>query len=137
METIQEVHDSGNVVVGVDNFYQGMLISSPDPNLQAMGVKYEIYPDSNEIFRRVQTGSAVYIGNEGYLEFIIVTKFTERGQPKMRVMKECFASHSISMALQTHSPLKRNFDKVISRMLSAGLIRRYFLNSINLAASTK
>ncbi|KAK7068486.1 hypothetical protein SK128_010417 [Halocaridina rubra] len=36
METIQEVHDSGVHLVGMDDFFEKMLGSSPDPNLQKL-----------------------------------------------------------------------------------------------------
>ncbi|XP_064101803.1 uncharacterized protein LOC135212321 [Macrobrachium nipponense] len=137
MEAIKELPQSGVFVIGVDKYYQEMLRSSPDTNLQIMADSYQVHQEFEDIFRLVQEGKGVFIDNHGYLEYTIITKFTKRGVASLRIMKECLSSHPVAMALQRHSPLKGKIDKIIGRLLSGGLIRRFFLDSIRLAASAQ
>ncbi|XP_068202884.1 ionotropic receptor 21a-like [Palaemon carinicauda] len=136
IETIAELPLSGMHVVGVDSYYQIMLESSPDPNLQAMANTYQIY-DSQELYGKVLSGEAVYINNRGNMEYTILTKFTQRGSSPLRIMKECFASHPVAMALQDHSPLKKRIDQIISRLLYTGLVRKFFTEALRKAAASK
>lgn len=52
-----------------------------------MEKRFSPYNDAHEIFPRVLSGRAVMIQNSPYLEFVAATKFTSRGQARMRLMK--------------------------------------------------
>ncbi|ROT78016.1 Variant Ionotropic Glutamate Receptor [Penaeus vannamei] len=129
METIRDLHASGIEVSGVGKFYGDALASASDPYLQSLTHRFQDYSLAEPIFRKVLTGDSVMLQNRPYLEFVAATKFTNRGVSRMRLMKECFAPFNIAMAVQRNSPLKRKFDQVIGWMVSAGLIRHFFLAS--------
>ncbi|XP_069985349.1 glutamate receptor ionotropic, delta-2-like [Penaeus vannamei] len=135
METIRDLHASGIEVSGVGKFYGDALASASDPYLQSLTHRFQDYSLAEPIFRKVLTGDSVMLQNRPYLEFVAATKFTNRGVSRMRLMKECFAPFNIAMAVQRNSPLKRKFDQVIGWMVSAGLIRHFFLDSLRLASS--
>ncbi|KAK7084147.1 hypothetical protein SK128_027038 [Halocaridina rubra] len=137
METVKEIYNSKTEVSGLGGFFRGALASSVDPYLQGLADRFEAYGDLNIVWPKVLKGRAVYLHNRQFLEFLIATQFTNKGTSSMRIMKECFSPYNIAMALQRHSPVKKNFDKVISWMLESGLVRRWFLESLRQSRKSK
>ncbi|XP_050697659.1 ionotropic receptor 21a-like [Eriocheir sinensis] len=130
IESIRDLHASGLEVSAVGSFYGDALLSASDPYLQSLHQNFRPYGEASEIFPRVLSGAAVMIQNSPFLEFVAATRFSRRGQSRMRLMKECFAPFSIAMSVQRHSPLKAPFDRIIGWVNSAGLPRFFFLRSL-------
>ncbi|XP_071514970.1 ionotropic receptor 21a-like [Panulirus ornatus] len=134
METIKEVYESGLQVAADGTIYKAGIAASSDPYLQGLTKVYKGYDFQEEAFPLVLEGKAVFLGNRVTLEFL-VSKFTIQGIPRMRIMKENFASYTIAMALQRHSPLKRKVDMVLGWIRQSGLVRYYFVDSLRQAAA--
>ncbi|XP_071515152.1 glutamate receptor ionotropic, delta-2-like [Panulirus ornatus] len=135
METIKELYESGLEVAAEGTVYRDGIAASSDPYLRGLARVYKGYDFQEDTFPLVLEGKAVFLGNQVTLEFLVSNKFTSRGIPRMRIMKENFASYSIAMALQRHSPLKRKVDKVLGWIRQSGLVRHYFLDSLRQAAA--
>nr|XP_053629720.1 ionotropic receptor 21a-like [Cherax quadricarinatus] len=137
METFKELHDSGLRVFGLGDLFKQELASASDIYLKELSRTYEGYSSPGQIFPKVLEGQGALLENHGFLEFTAATRFASRGQSRVRIMKECFAPYNIAMGLQTHSPLKRRLDVVLGWIQQAGLVRRFFLDSLRLAKTTK
>ncbi|XP_069943829.1 ionotropic receptor 21a [Cherax quadricarinatus] len=133
MDTVKELRDSGLQIAGLGGFFKGALASAVDPYLQSLAERFVAYQNLELVWPKLRKSRAAYLHNRQFLEFVITTQFTKQGVTSMRIMKECFAPYSIAMALQRHSPLKTNFDRVIRWMLESGLVRRWFLQSLRLS----
>ncbi|XP_068202897.1 ionotropic receptor 21a-like [Palaemon carinicauda] len=137
IESIAELPNSGMHVIGVDDYYQKILKSSPDPNLRALADTYEIQYDANELYNDVQSGQAIFIQNRGFMEYTLMLKFTRQGKPSVRIMKECFISHPVALGVQEHSPLKKRFNQILGRLVNGGLITKFFTDTLRLVKSTQ
>ncbi|XP_045619614.2 ionotropic receptor 21a [Procambarus clarkii] len=137
VETIKELYDSDLKVAGMGEFYKDELASASDPYLKRLAKIYEGQTSTDAAYQKVLKGEVVFLQNRAFVEFIARTKFTSGGVSQMRIMKECFAPYNIAMGLQRHSPLKTKVDEVIGWIQQSGLLRKYFLDSLRLAASTK
>ncbi|XP_050724654.1 uncharacterized protein LOC127002632 [Eriocheir sinensis] len=137
IETIKDLYESGLEVAAIGDIYRTGIASASDPNLRGLLRVFRSYPSEREIFPRVLLGKAVFLQSRGFSEFHVITRYTTLGVPRMRFMRECFAPYSIAMALQRNSPLKRKFDEVIKWVVESGLLRRFFVDSLRLAATTK
>ncbi|XP_045615376.1 glutamate receptor ionotropic, delta-2 isoform X1 [Procambarus clarkii] len=137
MDTIKELCDSDMEISGLGGFFKGALASAVDPYLQRLGDRFVGYQELEVVWPKVRKGRAAYLHNRQFLEFVITTHFSSQGVTSMRIMKECFAPYSIAMALQHHSPLKTNFDRVIRWMIESGLVRRWFLQSLRFSRKAR
>ncbi|XP_045612798.2 ionotropic receptor 21a [Procambarus clarkii] len=127
IETLKDLHDTGTEVSVVGTF------SPTDPNLQSIKDRFKNYSSDEPIFSRVLEGKSVMLMSRPYHEYVIASRFTSRGQARMRIMKECFTPFNVAMALQRHSPLKRRFDQIIGWMVSGGLVNQFFQNDLTLS----
>ncbi|KAK7084145.1 hypothetical protein SK128_027036 [Halocaridina rubra] len=132
METFRELNASQHEVLGMGYFFKISLVSSGNTYLKDLSARYHGLSNFQDSYQPLLSGKGVFIESRKYLEYLIGTKFTEKGEPNMRIMKECYAPYSIAVALQKHSPLKRNFDKVIARIFESGLVRRWFLDTLRI-----
>ncbi|XP_064101712.1 uncharacterized protein LOC135212196 [Macrobrachium nipponense] len=137
IETIAELPHSGMHVIGVDDYFQNILRSSPDESLHPLADTYEIQYDANKLYSRVQSGRAIFIQNRGFMEYTLMLKFTHKGKSSLRIMKECFISHPVALGVQQHSPLKRRFNQIIGRLVNGGLITKFFTDTLSLVKATQ
>ncbi|XP_063613828.1 ionotropic receptor 21a-like [Penaeus indicus] len=137
IETVEELRRAGLEVAGLGDFYRVALASAGEANLQALTRTYKGHKSVETILPKVLDGSGVFLQNSAYIEFVTASRFTRKGVAATRMMKECFAPYSIALAVQKHSPLKEEVDKVLGRLRDSGLIRQYFLQSLRRAAAQR
>lgn len=61
--------------------------------------------------------------------FINLFNYSSHSHPP----QECFSPHEIGVTVQRGSPLRRKFDMWVLRMVEAGLIEHWFLDSLRIA----
>nr|XP_027228074.1 glutamate receptor ionotropic, NMDA 1-like [Penaeus vannamei] len=142
IETVEELRKAGLEVAGLGDFYRRALASAGEANLQALTKTYKGHSSVETILPRVLDGSGVFLQNSAYIEYVTASRFTRKGVAATRMMKvllpaECFAPYSIALAVQRHSPLKEQLDKVLGRLRDSGLIRQSFLRSLRRAAAAQ
>lgn len=54
-------------------------------------------------------------------------------QMPLHFEQECFQPFNVAMGLQSHSPLKKNFDRVVSWIVEAGLMKYWFEETLVIA----
>ncbi|XP_042868038.1 uncharacterized protein LOC122250597 [Penaeus japonicus] len=65
--------------------------------------------------------------NRQFLEYTIATNYTNKyGEETLHVMRECFLPFRIGMAMPKKAPYKPNFDRILTRVVEAGLVRKWF-----------
>ena len=52
-------------------------------------------------------------------------------------VQQCFSPYSIAVGLPRHSPIKDDVDIVIGRLLQAGLVRHWFLQSLKVYSQSQ
>ncbi|XP_045598944.2 probable glutamate receptor [Procambarus clarkii] len=137
IDTFKDLQASGLRVFGLGDLFQYELAAASDPYLKELSKTYESHSAPEQIFPKVLGGEGVLLENHGFLEFSATTRFATRGASRVRILKNCFAPYNIAMGLQAHSPLKPKLDVVIGWVQQAGLVRRFFLDSMRLAAASK
>ncbi|XP_050714211.1 ionotropic receptor 93a-like [Eriocheir sinensis] len=135
IQTLEELAESNFDVMGVGIIFSKLLSESSDPNVKVLAANYKSVETKDEAVNRVLKGRAVFLENQGFVEFVAHTKFLKDGVGRTRVMEECFAPHYIAIGLQRRTPLKRKVDEVITWVQQSGLIRHSFLSSLRMAAS--
>ncbi|KAG7160818.1 Ionotropic receptor 93a-like 12, partial [Homarus americanus] len=76
VETIRELHDSDLKVAGMGQFYKKELAAASDPYLKGLTNIYEGQSSTEEAYQKVLKGTAVFLQNRAFVEFIARTKFT-------------------------------------------------------------
>ncbi|XP_042213898.1 glutamate receptor ionotropic, delta-2-like isoform X2 [Homarus americanus] len=134
IETIKELHESKLPVFGLGDYFKLSMLQSVNKHVRGLADKYVAVFDVSTIDRNILHGKGVGIQGYSYMKYVIKKDYTSAsGRARMRILKECFASHAITVGLQRHSPLKRKFDKVIRWMVEGGLIDQWFLESVDLS----
>ncbi|KAK8400201.1 hypothetical protein O3P69_003120 [Scylla paramamosain] len=137
IQTIRELGDSNLDVVGVGDIFKKLLVEASDPNVKVLADNYKTVGSKEDALRQVLMGRAVFLENQGFVEFVAQTKFIKGGVSRTRMMQECFAPHYIAMGLQRRTPLKQKVDEVINWLQQSGLIRHSFETSLRMAASNE
>ncbi|XP_066985542.1 probable glutamate receptor [Macrobrachium rosenbergii] len=132
IETIKQLHASGQEVLGMGYFFRTSLSSSGNVDIKSLAERYHALSDFDEALSLLKGGRGVFLESRKYLEYLISTKFTVHGVPQMRIMKECYAPYSIAIATQKHFPMKKSFDRAIGWISESGLVRRWFLDVLSL-----
>ncbi|XP_071518325.1 ionotropic receptor 21a-like [Panulirus ornatus] len=135
METYKDIYDSGLHVVGLSPVFKDGLALSSDPYLQALAKTSKFYPTEDSVLPPLLQGKAVYLVNRVNADYLLQNKFTTRGVSRVRIMKGNFQTYHVALGLQRHSPLKRKLDQVMSWIQESGLVRKFFLNALQMAAS--
>ncbi|KAK3874140.1 hypothetical protein Pcinc_020900 [Petrolisthes cinctipes] len=131
IQTMEEIYQSGRELATFGFTGAGWL------KTHKLLPQFQGYTTEKEIFTRVMEKNTVYWLGRAYLNFHIVTRYTVRGEPQARILKECFMAFNIAMGLQQHSPLKRKFDQVIGWIRQSGIIHHAVREALRLAATTK
>ncbi|XP_064098737.1 ionotropic receptor 93a-like [Macrobrachium nipponense] len=132
IETIKQLHGSGQEILGMGYFFRTSLSSSGNVYIKNLAERYHALSDFDEALSLLKGGRGVFLESRKYLEYLISTKFTVHGVPQMRIMKECYAPYSIAIATQKHFPMKKSFDRAIGWISESGLVRRWFLDVLSL-----
>ncbi|XP_045621118.2 ionotropic receptor 21a [Procambarus clarkii] len=107
--------------------FKKMLEENPDPTVQRLARRYLPVSDAQEGITLTAQGKYALMENRQFLEYTIATSYTnQHGEETLHVMKECFLPFRIGMAMPKRSPYKPNFDKIVTRVVEAGLVRKWF-----------
>ncbi|XP_050740074.1 ionotropic receptor 93a-like [Eriocheir sinensis] len=134
VETIKELYESKMTVLGLGQYFKFNMMQSANPYVQGLAGTYKLLFNVEEMDSLIERGEGVGIQGKKYQLYIIKKRYSPRGTPTVRILKECFMSHSIALALQVHSPLKPLFDRGVSRVVESGLVNRWFAVSISRAS---
>nr|XP_027214769.1 glutamate receptor 2-like [Penaeus vannamei] len=93
--------------------------------------RYSVYKSFEEASVYVKLGREAFISGRKNLEYRISTQIFSSGRPTLTVMKECFAPHSIGVALQRHTPLRRSLDRALEWMVESGLVTHWFSQALS------
>ncbi|KAK7027387.1 hypothetical protein SK128_013601, partial [Halocaridina rubra] len=133
IDTIQDLYESKLEVGGMGIFFGSALASSKNPYLKGLADKYKGYNSYPGIVSKVKEGSAVYIGGKRFLQYMAGTYFSQRGVSSVRLIKDTFSPYGIAVATPRKSPLRRKFNDVISRIVEAGLVNYWAMDSLRIA----
>ncbi|KAK7078851.1 hypothetical protein SK128_026464 [Halocaridina rubra] len=137
VETIKELYESGKMVFDLNPFFQRYMSGSENRYLRALSERFESIPNYDDIQPKVLDGEGVMIQSKGYLLYVSAHLAIPQGKPRVRLMKECFSPFSIGIVYQYGSPLKHQFDLVISWMFEAGITNRFFIDAISRSQQLK
>ncbi|XP_037783475.1 glutamate receptor ionotropic, delta-1-like [Penaeus monodon] len=133
IDTVKELYASGLNVAGLGYFFGKALQLSSNQYLRGLAERYEVHTHYEDIWTEVRRGTAVNLESRKTLQYLVTTQLTSRGITSMRIIKECFSPHEIGVTVQRGSPLRRKFDMWVLRMVEAGLIEHWFLDSLRIA----
>ncbi|KAK8385357.1 hypothetical protein O3P69_012292 [Scylla paramamosain] len=131
IETIRELYESKIPVVGLGEYFKYNMMQSVNKYVQGLAQNYRIVFSVEEQDALITQGMGVGIQGRKYLQYIIKKEYSPRGIPTVRILKECFMPHSLALGLQVHSPLKMQFDKVVSIVVESGLVNIWFQKSLS------
>ncbi|XP_066973634.1 ionotropic receptor 21a-like isoform X2 [Macrobrachium rosenbergii] len=111
--------------------FKKMLQESPDPLVQSLADRYHPVSGTKEGIMLTAQKKYAMMENRQYLEYMIATNFTNKyGEETLHVMKECFLPFQIGMAIPKKAPYKPNFDRIIKKIIEAGLVRKWLKDII-------
>ncbi|XP_045135701.1 glutamate receptor ionotropic, delta-2-like [Portunus trituberculatus] len=137
VNTFRGLRQSGQRVFAMGTFFRLGMAASENPDLKVLADRLEPYPNLPSALRPVEAGYGVFIQSRKYLEFLVSDKYSPRGVPSMRILRECFAPYSIAVSLEKNSPLCSSFDVVLRNVFEGGLVRRWFVEALRLAKRDK
>ncbi|XP_071518019.1 ionotropic receptor 21a-like [Panulirus ornatus] len=137
MDTYQDLYESGLEVATLGKLLKDGFSLSSDPYVKGLARVFQWYGTQREIMPLVLEGEAVYLVNRITADYLIMNKYTRRGVSRIRTMKEKYATYSVAMGLQQHSPLKRKLDQLMGWIRQSGLVRKFFLDALRLDASLR
>ncbi|KAK4317452.1 hypothetical protein Pmani_011458 [Petrolisthes manimaculis] len=128
INTLQELVSSSLPAWGATGLtFKKMLEENPDPMVQELALRYHPVGSAEEGIHLTAQRMYAMMENRQFLEYMIATNYTNKyGEETLHVMNECFLPFRIGMALPKKAPYKPNFDKIVSRVVEAGLVRKWF-----------
>ncbi|XP_045128431.1 glutamate receptor-like [Portunus trituberculatus] len=107
--------------------FKKMLEENPDPMVQQLALRYEPVSGAEEGILLTAQRKYAMMENRQFLEYTIATNYTNKyGEETLHVMRECFLPFRIGMAMPKKAPYKPNLDRVVDRVVEAGLVRKWF-----------
>ncbi|XP_063844835.1 glutamate receptor ionotropic, kainate 2-like isoform X1 [Scylla paramamosain] len=107
--------------------FKKMLQENPDPMVQQLALRYEPVSGAEEGILLTAQRKYAMMENRQFLEYTIATNYTNKyGEETLHVMRECFLPFRIGMAMPKKAPYKPNLDRVVDRVVEAGLVRKWF-----------
>ncbi|XP_047481505.1 uncharacterized protein LOC125033955 [Penaeus chinensis] len=131
LKTFKELYEANIDVSSIGEFFNISMAATGNYHLQSLTKRYFISKNVDEALVQVKLGRTAMIAGRKSLEYLISTQFSSSGEPTMRVMKECFAPYSVGVTLQRHTPLKRNINLALERMVESGLVTRWFSEALS------
>lgn len=124
IKTLKQLADSslrfGGTAIWVDKFK-----NSVDETVRSFASRFEVFPDLNWLFDQVDSGKFTAIQNKHQIEFLVSGKYKRGASSSLRLVEECFLSYNIAITTQKYAPMLENFNKLLSRIIDSGLIKRW------------
>ncbi|ROT64949.1 Variant Ionotropic Glutamate Receptor [Penaeus vannamei] len=114
IDTVKGLYASGLNVAGLGYFFGKALELSSNQYLRGLAERYEVHTRYEDIWTVVRRGTAVNLESR-------------------KTLQSAFFPHEIGVTVQRGSPLRRKFDMWVLRMVEAGLIEHWFLDSLRIA----
>lgn len=76
---------------------------------------------------RIAEGQFAYFENEYFLRELYQNYAADKN---LHVMKQCAINMPISIGLEKNSPLKEHVDKLLRRIIEAGLVQKWLADSV-------
>ncbi|XP_069195417.1 ionotropic receptor 93a-like [Procambarus clarkii] len=130
INTIKQLYSSSLTPLGLGNFFGISMAESKSEYLRGLSSRFVSVRSFEDISPRVVRGEAVMIQTRRYHEYSMIHLTTSWGLPQVRIMKECFMPFNVAIGLQSHSPLKTNFDRVVSWISQSGLVNYWFKQAL-------
>lgn len=152
IDTLKELGESTIACGGWGDQTREFFISALDKTGQEIGHKFETVNDAEKAVRRITRGELAYYDNIYFLKFISAKQqdksnddsltFSDNenasnttksdnstGDRKLHIMRDCAIHMPISIGLQKNSPLKPRADKLLRKIVEAGLVEKW-LNDV-------
>lgn len=153
IDTLKELGESTIACGGWGDQTREFFINALDETGQEIGNKFETVNDAEKAVRRITTGELAYYDNIYFLKFISANQQEKRdkddnltfsdkenasnaaksdnsiGDRKLHIMRDCVIHMPISIGLQKNSPLKPRADKLLRKIIEAGLVEKW-LNDV-------
>ncbi|XP_042226120.1 glutamate receptor ionotropic, kainate 4-like [Homarus americanus] len=128
INTLQQLVGSSLPAWGATGLtFKKMLEENPDPMVQQLALRYQPVSGAEEGILLTAQRKYAMMENRQFLEYMIATNYTNKyGEETLHVMRECFLPFRIGMAMPKKAPYKPNFDKIVTRVVEAGLVRKWF-----------
>lgn len=146
---MEQLTESSIMCGGWGDQTRQFFLSSLDEIGKKVGHKYKEINDPEDGVNQVAKGKLAYYGNIYFLKYISMIRKQKsmndhnennknqnntdikptKDDRNLHVMKDCAIHMPISIGLQKNSPLKPKFDKLIRKIIEAGLIEKW-LNDI-------
>ena len=126
MDTKQQLVDSGVTVTGYGSMFGELLNASTNYWDRRLALNYEPTYDIRASLRQTYDHKGSYIVNSMSLAYLIRKYYTTAsGEPLLRIMRQCFGSFMVGIALPRRSFLKPLLDGAVSRLTEAGLMQHW------------
>ena len=126
MDTIRQLALSGVTSSGYGSLIGELLNASSNYWDRQLARNYEPTYDIKATMRLAYDRKGTYIGNSMFVAYMIRRYFTTAsGEPLLRVMRQCFSSFMIGIALPRRSFLTPLLNRAVARLTSAGLLQQW------------
>ncbi|XP_069950352.1 ionotropic receptor 93a-like [Cherax quadricarinatus] len=133
INSIKELYHSSLSVFGLGSFFGYSMAESTNEDLRGLSKRFISMRSFEDISHEVLMGKGVMIQTRRYHQFSMTRLTTSLGIPMVRIMTECFLPFNVAIALQSHSPLKKSFDRVVGLISQAGLVNFWFKQALVLS----
>ncbi|XP_063874183.1 ionotropic receptor 93a-like [Scylla paramamosain] len=136
--SLKQLYDSKLFVYGIGGpFFADNMAESGNEYVRGLVSRFVPMPSSEIIYSHLMRGRGVHIDALNHLSYVKSLYTDSRGFSTLRIIQECFQPYSVAMGVQSHSPLKRNFNIVINWIFEAGLVSRWFEETLTLVKKYK
>ncbi|KAF0303835.1 Glutamate receptor [Amphibalanus amphitrite] len=126
LDTKQDLALSGVTVSGYGSMFGELLNASTNYWDCQLALKYEPTYDIHAALRRAYDHKGTYIVNSMSLAYLIRKYYTTAsGEPLLRIMRQCFGSFMVGIALPRRSFLTPLLNVAVSRLTEAGLMQHW------------
>ncbi|XP_043230005.1 glutamate receptor-like [Amphibalanus amphitrite] len=126
LDTKQELALSGVTVSGYGSMFGELLNASTNYWDRRLALNYEPTYDIRAALRRTYDHKGTYIVNSMSLAYLIRKYYTTvSGEPLLRIMRQCFGSFMVGIALPRRSFLTPLLNAAVSRLTEAGLMQHW------------
>ncbi|KAF5308719.1 hypothetical protein FQR65_LT06080 [Abscondita terminalis] len=147
IDTLKELVDSKLECGGQGKINLDFFQTSSDQATQTIASKFQIINDTDDAIDKIAKGNFALYENTYFLKQTSVKKQLSyqmrelslnessevhkipKGDHNLHIMNDCLIHMPISIGLQKNSPIKIRVDKLVTRVLEAGLIKKW-LNDV-------
>ena len=122
IKTIRQVGESDYSVLA-SYFFTLQLKKSLDQDIVNLVNRVETMNYLSSALEEVVDGKSITVENRDYLDLYSAVYIKRGDKSALRMVDECINPYSITIALQKYSPYKKSFDKFVTRIIEAGVMK--------------